>query len=351
MVRRWYRVLLLGAFALGACTAPASPPPAAPTAIARAPAPSSPTPAPTPFPVRQLELPVATVSATTTPLWVGVDYGFFQRYGLAVQVTGLAPAAATQAVQTGTVPFAATAGSTISAFVSGARDLRYIAGLVNRVPFQLIGQPDLERVEDLRGRAAATSTPGSSSAVGLMEILRRHGLEPDRDVAVLYLRDQPSILTGLVSGQAAAGILASPYTTQARNQGFRLLVDTIEAGIELLGLNITSTRDVVEREPDLARRFLMAYVESVQFARHEAAPTIESIMRGTRNEDRALAEEAYALYRTIWDVRLSLPAIAGILGALDLPGARDVRPEEIVDDRLLRELEASGWLAQHLTPP
>jgi ABC-type nitrate/sulfonate/bicarbonate transport system substrate-binding protein len=301
--------------------------------------------------MRSLELPTATVSATTTPLWVAVDQGIFRRYGFDVQVTGLAPAAATQAVQSGTVPFAATAGSTISAFVSGARELRYIAGLVNRVPFQLVAQPEITRIEDLRDKAVGTSTPGSSTSIALADILRKRGLEPDRDVAILYLRDQPGILTGLISGQTGAGFMASPFNTQARQQGYRLLLDTVEAGIDILGLNITSTRDVLQREPDVARRFVMAYVEAIQFARHQRAPTVDSILRGTRSEDRALAEESYDLYRTIWEAHVSPAAIAALLEHVDLPGAHEVRPADMIDDRILRDLEATGWLAQHLTPP
>ncbi len=108
---------------------------------------------------------------------------------------------------------------------------------------------------------------------------------------------------------------------------------------------------MLQRDYEGARRFLMAYVEAVQFARHQRAPTVDSIMRGTRNESRELAEDSYDLYQAIWDVHLSPGAIAALLADLDLPGARDVRPEQMIDDRILRELQASGWLAQHLTPP
>ncbi len=302
--------------------------------------------------MRAFELPIATVSATSTPLWVGADQGIFKRYGFDVTVTGLAPAAATQAVQSGTVPFAATSGSTITAFVSGARELRYIAGLANRVPFQLISQPDVTTFEGLRGKAVGTSTPGSSTSIALMEILRDRGLEPDHDVSVLYLREQPAIFTGLVSGQVAAGFMASPFNQQARNQGYYLLLDTLAAGIDILGLNITSTTEVLQREPEMVRRFLMAWVDSVQFARHQREPTIDSIMRGTRNDNRALAEASYDEYRTIWDVKLSAPAIQKLIdGSEDLPDAKNVKAEQLIDDRILRDLEASGWLAQHLTPP
>ncbi|HZU05499.1 MAG TPA: ABC transporter substrate-binding protein [Chloroflexota bacterium] len=346
---RW----LPGALALilVACSAtPAAPPVASPPAAAP-PAAAEAAPTSTPPSLLKLEVPTATLSATSTPLWVAVDYGFFRRYGFDAEVKGLAPAAATQAIQSGSVPFGATAGSTVTAFVGGARELVYIAGLLNKVLFQLVAQPEVARVEDLRGKAVGTSTAGSSAAIALTEALRRYGLEPDRDVAVLYLRDQPGILTGLLSGQIAAGFLASPYNRQARVQGYRLLLDTADLDIAILGLNITTTRGVIERERDTARRFLMAYIEAIEFARRQPAATIESIMRGTRNDDRALAEEAYQLYRAVWDPWPSAQAIQTFLDNLDVPGARDVRPEQLIDDSLLQELEASGWLAAHLSPP
>jgi hypothetical protein len=30
-----------------------------------------------------------------------------------------------------------------------------------------------------------------------------------------------------------------------------------------------------------------------------------------------------------------------------MPAARDMRAEQLIDDRILRELQASGWLATH----
>ena len=137
--------------------------------------------------------------------------------------------------------------------------------------------------------------------------------------------------------------MASPFTTQARNQGYHLLLDTVAAGIEILGLNITSTTEVLQREPEMVRRFLMAWVESVQVARYPRDATVDSIMRGTRSEDPALAEESYDQYRTIWDVKLSPAAIQKLIdGSDDVPSAKDVRAELLIDDRLLCELVTNG---------
>jgi|SRR5579884_1771336 len=334
-----------------ACTASPATPAAPPTAAAPGAAAPTASASPTPPPPTKIELPTATLSATSTPLWVGVDQGLFRRYGFDATVVGLAPAAATQAVQSGSVPFAATAGSTASAFVSGARDLVFVAGLLNKVLFQLVGQPQYTRVEEMRGKTVGTSTRGSSSDIALKEGFRSFGLDPDRDVSIIYLRDQPGILSGLFGGQIAAGFLASPYNKQARDQGYNLLFDTANLDVQILGLNITTTRGRLERDPDSVRRFLMGYVEAIEYARRNPDETIETIMRGTRSDDRALAADSYALYRAVWDPWPSPRALQTFLDNLDVPGASDVRAEELIDDHILRELQSSGWLDQHLSPP
>ncbi len=341
----------LAALVLLACTAtPAAPPAAQPPPATPGAAPAT-SAAPTPPPLARIEVPSATLSATSTPLWVGVDYGLFRRYGFDATIVGLAPAAATQAVQSGSVPFAATAGSTASAFVSGAHDLVYVAGLLNKVLFQLVAQPQYTRVDDMRGKTIGTSTRGSSSDIALKEGLRSYGLDPDRDVQILYLRDQAGIFTGLVNGQTAGGFLASPFNKQARDQGYNLLFDTANLDVEILGLNITTTRGLLERDPESVRRFLMGYVESIEYARRNPDGTIDSIMRGTKSDDRALAADSYQLYRAVWDPWPSVRALQTFLDNLDVPGASEVRAEQLIDDRVLRDLQSSGWLAQHLSPP
>jgi ABC-type nitrate/sulfonate/bicarbonate transport system substrate-binding protein len=329
---------------------PAPTPAGAPPALASPATAAAPPAAPTPIALRQVTVAAGAISATSGPLWVGVDHGHFQRYGLEVEVTTMAAATATQAVQSGSVPFAGTSASTVAAIAGGARDLVFITGGITKALFQVLAQPDVARVEDLRGRAVGASTPGASASIALLETVRKHGLEPDRDVAVLYLREQPTILSGLATGQVAAGVLASPFNKQGRDLGFRLLVDVGDSDIEIFGQSITTTRGLLDREYDLARRFVMGYVEAIEFSRRQPAATIDSLMRGTRSENRADAEEAYQVYRAVWDPGLSAKAMQTLLDNTDVPGANELQPEQVFDRRILRELEASGWLAQHLGP-
>ena len=106
-------------------------------------------------PPRKFELPLATISATNTPIWAAVDYGIFTQYGLEVIPEPMAAATASQALSTGNTPAAITGGSSVTAWVGGARNLAFIAGLMNKATFQVLGAPSVTTVEGLRGARSA----------------------------------------------------------------------------------------------------------------------------------------------------------------------------------------------------
>jgi ABC-type nitrate/sulfonate/bicarbonate transport system substrate-binding protein len=213
-----------------------------------------------------------------------------------------------------------------------------------------MGRPEITRIEELRGKAAGSSTAGSGASMALFETLRRFNLEPDRDVQITYLREQPNIVSALMAGAVQAGVLAPPFTDQVVAQGGKVLVNMLDFNIELLANNVTTTRTLLARDPDLVRDFLMGYVEGLQYARDNKADAVQSIMKGTRSDDRAEAESAYDTYRDLWNPWPSEGAIVTVLNNLDEPGAKTAKPADMIDDRILRELERTGWLAEHYRP-
>jgi ABC-type nitrate/sulfonate/bicarbonate transport system substrate-binding protein len=302
-------------------------------------------------PARKVEMPLATVSATNAPLWVAIDQGIFAQYGLEVLPEPMAAATASQALSTGNAPAAITGGSSVSAWVGGARNLVFIAGLMNRATFQVLGAPDVTTVEGLRGGAVGASTPGSTASLALIESLRRYGLEVDRDWGIIYLREDPARVAALASGAVQGVVLNTPFTEQVLAQGGNLLVDMRPLDIEMLSLNVATTREQIDQDPDLLRRLVMGYVEGVQFARDNPEPTIAAIMRGTRTDNRADAENAYLVNRDAWSPRISERGVQAILEATDHPDAKSARPSDLIDDRFMRDLEASGWLTAHYHGP
>ena len=124
-----------------------------------------------------------------------------------------------------------------------------------------------------------------------------------------------------------------------------------DLNIPILGINVSTRREMIEHDPDLIQRVLMAYVEGLQAARDHPDESIQTLMRGTQVEDQALATLAYHEYSAIWDPWPSEAGIQTLLDSMDTPAARSIRPAEMIDDRFLRELERSGWLAAHYRAP
>jgi ABC-type nitrate/sulfonate/bicarbonate transport system substrate-binding protein len=301
--------------------------------------------------VQKVPVVLSALSATNTPLWVAAEYGIFQRYGIEPEFNQLSPSAASQALSAGSAPVGVTGGSSISAWVSGARDRVFIAGLIDKALFKILtNTPGVTRIEDIRGKSIGTTTPGSGGTLALFAALRRFNVEPNRDVDVTYLRDQPTVLNSMMTGATAAGNLPPPFTEQGLADGARQLMDMRDLDIRVAVNHITSTRGEVERNRDFLKRFLMAYVEGIQFARDNPNEAVEAIMKGTRQDSRADAEEAYRLNRDVWNPWPSEEGVQVVLDNSDIPDAKNAVASGILDLSIMRELESSGWLAAHYKP-
>src|SRR3954466_10235307 len=244
--------------------------------------------------VQKVPVVLSALSATNTPLWVAAEYGIFQRYGIEPEFNQLSPSAASQALSAGSAPVGVTGGSSISAWVSGATDRVFIAGLIDKALFKILtNTPGVTRIEDIRGKAIGTTTPGSGGTLALFAALRRFNVEPNRDVDVTYLRDQPTVLNSMMTGATAAGNLPPPFTEQGLADGARQLMDMRDLDIRVAVNHITSTRGEVERNRDFLKSLLLASAEGLQFARDNPNEAVEAIMKGPRQDSRADAEEAY----------------------------------------------------------
>jgi ABC-type nitrate/sulfonate/bicarbonate transport system substrate-binding protein len=250
----------------------------------------------------------------------------------------------------GSAPITPNGSGTVTAWLGGATDLVFVGGGVDRAVFKVMSRPDVTTVQELRGKTLGNTAPTSSGTLAMFETLRRFGLEVDRDYTMLYLRDQPAVLAGLLSSAIQGTVLGTPLSEEAEAQGMRVLVDMRDLQIDMMSSYVTTTRTVVARDPDLVQRFLMAYLEGMQLARDEPSLAIEAIMRGSGDNSQPHAEAAYTVYRPVWDAWPSPAGIQGLLDYMDEPAAKTTRPEEMIDLGPLRELERNGWLAAHVRP-
>ena len=104
---------------------------------------------------------------------------------------------------------------------------------------------------------------------------------------------------------------------------------------------------MIEKRPDLVRTFVKAYVEAIHQFKTNRQLSYRIISRSSGLTDQADIEEYFNLLTGRFLLDYPMPTLAGMKTVLDDLGAknpkiRDVKPEDLLDTRFLRELKTSG---------
>jgi NitT/TauT family transport system substrate-binding protein len=296
------------------------------------------------------------VAAETIPMWIALEQGIYAKYGLDVESTLLQTSAQiAPAMAAGEVDVALTAGAGVVDIGLAGGDQVLVTSHSNRLRFFLHAPPDIQRVEDLRDKRVAITRLGSGIHLATQVVLERAGLEPGRDVQLAQAGTGDAALAALVSGGVDAAMLALPINLLAERQGFPQLVDLKGYGIPYSQGALAVTRSTLAERYDLVRDFVTAHLEAMGVAKRD--PTLSTRLLGkyTQTDDQELLERGYRTWLEDLD-ELPYPSLAAVQTVLDQrapenPAARTANPRDFVDERILRELEATGFLRQALAGP
>ena len=156
-------------------------------------------------------------SIASIDLFVAQERGFFREEGLDPQLVQVRATAAIAALVSGEVHALGSIGSVIRAIPRGA-PVKVLAISLRRPVFWLVSRPELKTFADLKGKVIGTTTLGGSQHTAGIRMLRRAGLNPDKDVTVVLGGDVPTQLQGLVNGSIQVGILSPPIVIVARDK-------------------------------------------------------------------------------------------------------------------------------------
>src|SRR4029434_5890644 len=92
-----------------------------------------------------------------------------------------------------------------AALVAGVAgmDVSFVAVALNTTPIVIMGT--VSRIEDLKGKAIGVTRYGSNTDISARFAIRKAGLQPEKDVALIQLEDYPGIMGGIQSGRIAPG--------------------------------------------------------------------------------------------------------------------------------------------------
>jgi len=294
----------------------------------------------------------SSISGSQAVLWVIEDAGIFRKYGLAPQIifiSGGPPNIA--ALVSGDLDFTIFAGpASIAASLEGA-DVVALMSFVNTMEHSFFSHPSIKRPADLKGKKIGVARIGSSDDYGGRIALKKWGLDPEKDVAILGVGGQPSRIAAMQAGRVDATLLQPPITVKARQEGYNELASLADLGLDYLGTCLVATRTRIQKNEELVRRFVKAFVEGIHFYKTQKEASLRSIAKFTKEKERPALEEAYNAYAVKFMARVPYPNLKGVEAILeDLakknPKAQGADPKSFVEPRFLKELEDSGFISR-----
>ncbi len=293
----------------------------------------------------RLQVAHSTLTATNAVLWVARDKGIFQGHGLDVRLIYVAGVRSLQALLANEVELVSVAGSTaIQANLAGA-DTVIVGGISNSVLMWLVAAPGITTAAGLRNGRLGVTRFGSLSDFMARTYLRRAGLTPDRDVALIQTGGYPESVAALQAGAIQAAMLSPPYHKIAMKRlGFRELVDLSQT-MKYQSNALVTLRRFAQTHSATVTAFLRSYVEAVRVFKADREFTIGVLSRAMRTTDREILDDTYSFYRDYFE-DIPHPTLDGVQLILDemaprTPRAREARPQDFVDLRFVQALEAA----------
>jgi NitT/TauT family transport system substrate-binding protein len=299
----------------------------------------------------RLKTSYSALTANMAAYWLAKEAKIFEKHGLNVDVVLIESGVTTvQALTAGETQIAMGGGTVaVSSNLAGS-DIVSISSIESRMPYALLTQKEIKSFEQLKGKKLAVSRFGSASDLAARLILQRYGLVPDKDVAILQTGGTSTRLSALSKRSVDSTVLTPEFFNVAKKGGFTILVDPTQYDIPFPQLEVLTSRAFLKAQPDLVTRYMRAIVEGIYMVKQNPEPSISALRKYLKIEDRDALEEVYKLYKELYQPvpHVSAAAIQTQLTwmAEKDPRAKAAKPEQFIDDSIMREIEKSGFAAK-----
>jgi NitT/TauT family transport system substrate-binding protein len=236
---------------------------------------------------------VLSGSGFHTPSYVAMDKGFFKDEGLDASFVTLGGRALVTAGLAGQVDFTPIPSGGAQAALSGA-DIRYVVGQSLKSQWLIAVRPDINKVEDLRGKTLGYGRAGSADYDEGAAVLRRSfKMDVGKDYKVISFAGETERIAALVNGDVAAALISVPHAPRALNAGMKILIRTGDY-IQRAGGTYWTRKVYADQNPEVMKKFIRAIARGVMYFRDNR----EGSLAALRNH---LGVESDADARIVWE--------------------------------------------------
>jgi NitT/TauT family transport system substrate-binding protein len=235
-------------------------------------------------------------SIASIDLYIAQDRGFFRQEGLDAELVQVRGNIAMAALLAGETDAANNVGTVLRAMERTDAPLKIVSMSLKRNLFWLVARPEIRSIGDLKGKVLGTTTIGGSQHLAAARVLRKGGLDPDKDVTVMVAGDAPAQLQSLVSGAMHAAALSPPTVILARDKyKLRILGSAVEDAINLQN-GLAVTEKLLREKRDVVKRIIRARARANRYFWENERGTAEVLAKYLRVE-LPVATESHRLAR------------------------------------------------------
>ena len=301
-----------------------------------------------PAEARKVTVGVPVLDVTQSALYVARDRGYYQKEGLEVDLILMRGGVANQALIAGNVDFTTVPTAGLQAALQGA-PLKVVLSTFHKPMFWLYARPEIRNVKDLSGKKVAVSSLGAAGDSALRELIKKSGMDENREVAILAIGTTATRLGALSTGVVDAAMMTFPHNITAGESGFRELVSFIASDIIQLQGAIVTREALLGSEPGVAEKFLRATIKGIIYYSTNRSGAAQILARNTQSQE-TLAAKVYDLVKPaltpdgVLTDDLQKRVMAPLLERIN---KRDVASSRFFDFTLARklngEIKAEGW--------
>ena len=154
----------------------------------------------------------------------------------------------------------------------------------------LMSRPDIKTAEQLKGGSIAIAVFGGTSDSLARIALKRLGLAPVKDVAILQIGGVPERLSALERGKVQAAMLSMPDVFIAQKNGFYTLV---HVSLPYQTTSVATTCRFIRESPDIVRRYVKSQIEAVHRIKTDRDTGIKVLAKYLGSRDKEILERSF----------------------------------------------------------
>lgn len=292
----------------------------------------------------------SAISAISAPFWVVKEAGFFRQEGLVADLIYISSSSTmAQAMLAGEVAISTANSQVVADIGLQGGDLVAMGAIANVVALYVMAAPEIQSVEDLRGRPVGVTRFGATTDFAVRMLLKKYGLEPVRDVPIIQIGGLPELAAALSKRAIYAAPMSFPMGLVAQQAGMKLLANLAKEDIPFMHLGISTTRRFLKERKAHAKAFLRAYGRAVHFLHSRKEESKAILARYTKIKDPGMLEGtmqyAYDFVEKVPLVKREAFQVTLNQIAEKNPKARQATAEQFYDNSLVQELVNEGFFA------